>query len=838
MQTAFGSIDGNEMVLFNGTDEAVPLIPFSPHQILVPWPNAGVLMALDALNNGGSTVRIYRYPLAAMQDERNGLLQVVAKVMTAGPDLVLHDDLGAPLVVNAETMAFSQTGSWMVAESLNGSFVRINLATLDVVAFAHSFGSQGSPGLLHSQVAVSDDGHYVAIANQESASLKVYDLTNCTPGNAQTPQRCVAYDYQSFVRQQIPNFQTAVQLRFVNEDLLSFESRTDDTTGSSVYELAPQASIRSLIDYLALGDSYTSGEGAFDYIAGTDTPDNMCHLSVHSYPVLLTRDLFGAEGGHSVACSGAVIHDVGNMGADYRGQVRQGASWQELQTGQAATLLDTIMSDFTPGYVAQQRFVGQYQPRITTVSIGGNDIGFGNILKRCVMPHVSLNPSANTCYNTYEDRVELTDLIDRTVARWTTLYQQLLAEAPGTQLYVVGYPQIASDKGSCALNVHLNKAEIAFSEELIDYLNGAISKAAAAAGAQYVDVSQALAGHRLCEAASYDVAVNGLTAGTDAGLLGINVFGKESYHPNALGHMLLEQAILKQTNNLSASDSGSAAQDSSAMLAAPKTGRAITNLVAGDSLTAPVAARGKSLAVAANGSADGLRAQSGYTIRLDGALGQVLGSVTSDGTGSIATSVILPIDTAPGGHTIDVVGTDNDGQPIDVTWPIYVPVNENDADGDGIPDSLDTCPGAVNSGHDSDQDGIDDVCDGLIGRPPASASGGTHNSGGAAITKAVSGGGTSPPMLGSPSKQSVSKTAPVKRSRQAGERHPLAATRQPAQLPGQQQGRLLMVSAPLRVFAWRCWLELLAIIWLMVFGVLYARRLVGTDTQTGRFPLQ
>ena len=55
---------------------------------------------------------------------------------------------------------------------------------------------------------------------------------------------------------------------------------------------------------LALGDSYSSGEGAGDYGPGTDTADNSCHRSRNAWPTLL------AEQRHlktlpSLACSGA-----------------------------------------------------------------------------------------------------------------------------------------------------------------------------------------------------------------------------------------------------------------------------------------------------------------------------------------------------------------------------------------------------------------------------------------------------------------------------------------------------------------------------------------------------
>jgi hypothetical protein len=233
-----------------------------------------------------------------------------------------------------------------------------------------------------------------------------------------------------------------------------------------------------------------------------------------------------------------------------------------------------------------------------------------------------------------------------------------------------------------------------------------------------------LAGHRLCETASYNVAINGLTAGTDGGPLGLRIFGKESYHPNALGQELIEQAILKQTHNLTAaiSSGDSNTPENSPLLNAPKTGRPVTTRVPDDSLTTGLGKRNASTAVQASGSRDGLEPQTIYTISLDGPRGTVLGTVTSDDTGDINTNVSIPGNTAPGGHTIDISGSNQAGEPVDVTQPIYVPSSDSDSDGDGIPDSQDSCPGAINSGQDVDQDGIDDVCDNLVGLPPNSGS--------------------------------------------------------------------------------------------------------------------
>ncbi len=179
--TAFGLLDSDHgMAIFNGTDEGLPLLGFTSQQILVPWPGALDLVALQPLSTGGAYVSLYTNPLAVLSDQRNALGQLTAKQLTAPPNLPTRDASGQQLVINPQTMAFSDGGSWLVAEDLNGSFVRINLATLDITAFAPAYTVQGNPSLLQSQVAVSRDGRFVAINNAVAGSFKVYDLASCS----------------------------------------------------------------------------------------------------------------------------------------------------------------------------------------------------------------------------------------------------------------------------------------------------------------------------------------------------------------------------------------------------------------------------------------------------------------------------------------------------------------------------------------------------------------------------------------------------------------------------------------------------------------------------------
>lgn len=104
---------------------------------------------------------------------------------------------------------------------------------------------------------------------------------------------------------------------------------------------------------LALGDSYSSGEGlggtfiAGCYLEPTDTSSNQCHRSHYAYSGYVRPN----EGHDFYACSGAVTKDV--LGST--------SYWESNQISQVSSNYDTV-----------------------TLTIGGNDVGFANIVKACV----------------------------------------------------------------------------------------------------------------------------------------------------------------------------------------------------------------------------------------------------------------------------------------------------------------------------------------------------------------------------------------------------------------------------------------------------------------------
>lgn len=709
-ETAFGWLDGDSQIaIFRGTDEGLPLKAYASGQVLAPWPDSLSVVSLISMNTGGMGLAVYQNPLKYLQDTRNSSGQLTAKRIAASPDVVIRDKAGKSLVINSQTLAFSDGGAYLVAESLGGAFIRINVATLEIVAFAPALMGQPVP---RSHVAVSESGRFVVIASQTTKMFRVYDLATCGPpvGNLD-PQGCRFFEYRPSVEQQVGSLQSIRHIRFIHDGLLSFEAI--GATQEGTYLFAPADTIDTSLDYLALGDSFTSGEGAFNYLSGTDTSANTCHLSMHSYPLGITREVFSEQSGRSVACSGARIHDIASTHDTYTGQVRGGKPFGELKS---TTALGTVLGSFSPGIIAQHRFAKQHQPKAITVSVGGNDIGFGSILKQCVQPRLNLHPTANTCYNTYEDRLELLQLIDKTMPRWVGLFKQLQVASPQSHIFAIGYPQLADAAGKCGINVQLTKGELEFIASLISYLNMRLEQAATQAQISFIDISNALKGHRLCETASHGVAVNGLTAGKDSGALGIEVLGRESYHPNALGHDLVKQAILTRTNNFKHITENSPVPAPAGMLDKPKTGRPITSYIPATVIPGDLVKPKQTYAVSFTGTDYALRPNSVYKIYLNGTQGTLIGTTASTDTGNIHTSVTTPSQIPAGSHSLDILGENQAGEPVRITQPIIVPAPGQDSDNDALPDSQDTCPYIPAASEDSDHDGIDDGCDATIGQ--------------------------------------------------------------------------------------------------------------------------
>ena len=418
----------------------------------------------------------------------------------------------------------------------------------------------------------------------------------------------------------------------------------------------------------------------------------------------------GYDSFHSVACSGAVTDDITNTSIPSSNNKSQASGKDD------PSFDDKIYSNFLPGYRAQLNFVTQYQPQAITVSIGGNDIGFSQILLRCLEP--------DTCYSTYEDRLELiTEFNKLLFPRLIDTYQTIKNSAPpGANIYAIGYPQIAKPNGNCGDNVHLNAQETVFSEQIINYLDRVIQSAASYVGVGYVDTQDALDGHRLCEAPPGGTAINGLTAGNDRPTR-LGPIGAESYHPNALGHQLLEEAILRETNDLTepmpAADSTSQPPDESEqdILNAPKSGRPLNGLNYDDSITNNVLYRSGAWSITLKSGGFLFVKPISKVKAVLNSTPLDLGEFTTDQNGSLNATVQTPADIETGFHVLHLYGTNVANQPIDVYKVVYVADDQTSF----APTAGNPCVVVPPSGDDYDQDGLDDACDPNITQPPVQA---------------------------------------------------------------------------------------------------------------------
>lgn len=219
-----------------------------------------------------------------------------------------------------------------------------------------------------------------------------------------------------------------------------------------------------------LGDSYSSGEGAGIYLPGTDVnPDkegdgNRCHksASTYLYPLFEERDV------ELLACSGATTH--------YLDEQTNGVREEQVP------LLSEVQTDHGPVDAA-------------FMSVGGNDIQFGNLVKACLFGHptyvgplnlagaVATALSWDRRCSDDQDLLDLTDrLLDGLPAELIPTYRRvydalnsrdIVHDRGGdpAPLYIVAYPQPFPEQQWTSWCRGFDSAEVGFANRLVDRLN-------------------------------------------------------------------------------------------------------------------------------------------------------------------------------------------------------------------------------------------------------------------------------------------------------------------------------------------------------------------------------
>ncbi|WEH19125.1 SGNH/GDSL hydrolase family protein [Streptomyces sp. VNUA24] len=234
-------------------------------------------------------------------------------------------------------------------------------------------------------------------------------------------------------------------------------------TGAATAHASQQAAATG---YVALGDSYSSGVGAGSYLSSSGD----CKRSTKAYPYLWAA-ANSPSSFHFTACSGARTGDV----------------------------LANQLAPLGPG------------TGLVSVSVGGNDAGFADVMTTCVLQSDS---SCLARINTAKAYVDST-----LPGRLDEVYSAISAKAPAAHVVVLGYPRFYQLGGTCP---GLSQAKRSAINNAADYLNTAIAKRAADHGFTFGDVRSAFTGHELCSGSAWLHSLNLLNVG-------------ESYHPKAAG---------------------------------------------------------------------------------------------------------------------------------------------------------------------------------------------------------------------------------------------------------------------------------------------------------------
>ena len=342
--------------------------------------------------------------------------------------------------------------------------------------------------------------------------------------------------------------------------------------------------IAKAINYVALGDSYSSGEagetppsGAYENDA--DSADADCHRWNKSYPYVFAETILGTALLNNrttfttYACTGAITLNVYD-GKDPDGtslQLSHNATNRPSERASARKIVTTY-----PGPVHTVTVPDDWEPRqavslagvddmsdvdMITITISGNDAGFADVLRHCVL-------GGSDCGET-----DLPSAYDHISDRLTKLLAELKRIAPKASIFLLGYPPITPEPIAlwqteidlCGLpggplhasGITMNAitalyhyfwggtvgdAAISFSEaaslwKIGAELNSTLSATAASSGVHFVDVlspptsrvsTASFAYHTPCDAEPW---LDGFVSKT-----GLKPISDRSFHPNSLGH--------------------------------------------------------------------------------------------------------------------------------------------------------------------------------------------------------------------------------------------------------------------------------------------------------------
>ncbi|MBB4929277.1 lysophospholipase L1-like esterase [Lipingzhangella halophila] len=215
--------------------------------------------------------------------------------------------------------------------------------------------------------------------------------------------------------------------------------------------------------YVALGDSFTSGP----FISPMESDPVFCLRSENNYPNVVADALDVAEF-DDVSCAMAETEHMTEP--------------QSLGIGPTnPAQFDALRADTS----------------LVTLGIGGNDLGFLEVLLKCSALSAT-NPTGAPCREHFagDGGDELRERLPEVGEDIAAALAGIRERSPEATIAVVGYLQVLPEERGCWPRVPIARGDVAYLDETQTALNAEIEKRAADAGVAYVDVFER--GHDVC----------------------------------------------------------------------------------------------------------------------------------------------------------------------------------------------------------------------------------------------------------------------------------------------------------------------------------------------------
>lgn len=309
------------------------------------------------------------------------------------------------------------TGSWSVSENYNYShsaswqkIVDVFWAEDEPLQISYGYMGWGDHYSVNVSASASNKLHYGQIkANYIGAS----GMVNCQLYFEEFDN--TVYNFQnSAISWDLPSGAPSIHNFFV--------ANGNVTNRPSTYEGVEVRVTQPTAKYVAMGDSYSSGEGNPSFEYGTDTSSvNECHRSPKAYPRLL-QDELSLDSMSFVACSGATTQNVLYGGSGIGG-------WNE------GPQVDKLSAS----------------TEVVTITIGGNDVGFADYAYACT---ITLCGPTTFDYDTIMDAINDSDFF----LDLSETYETILDQAPNAEVYVVNYPYLATENSDVCGTIDMTGA--------------------------------------------------------------------------------------------------------------------------------------------------------------------------------------------------------------------------------------------------------------------------------------------------------------------------------------------------------------------------------------------